>query len=227
MSVSSKPGPRPESSPGSVLVSEVIVKKSKKLADWVKEGFDEWLPGQTSFSQSQGPTCSQGPTHPMARRKRIRAKQLEKVKEAKKPEEDEEATKVVLDDLIKFDGKGGSTGLAQGSGDGRQVGNRGSGLELLMKGRSEPEGVRKAWLSKEVERGMIMRQEIDLLKVDLSRPQPMVVLKGLADPQDPYPEMARGPKGITFEVMKRKMDTLEMMKEKAIDPARLLHDLTL
>ncbi|KAF5362065.1 hypothetical protein D9756_002606 [Leucocoprinus leucothites] len=212
---------------GTIFVSEMGMRKSHKMMGWMQESTDEWLPSQPTMSQSQGPVGNWEP-HPMTRRKRIRAKQLEKVKEVMKEEEEEGVVKVILDDITRFGDQGDSMGIVEGGVNGLRVSIRGQGLVSLRRSRWQQEVKHKDHkLIQKADSMVIIGQGMKQIMADLSRPQPMLALEELARDANRYPRLMRVPKGITFDIMKSKMDKLEAMGVVDIDPDRLLYDLSL
>ncbi|KXN81547.1 hypothetical protein AN958_04484 [Leucoagaricus sp. SymC.cos] len=199
---------------GALLVSPV--KLPWRMKERREKNLDEWFPSQ--LSQSQGPSL-----HPMTRRKRTTAKQLEKVKEMKKVEDEEGVTKIRLDNLIRFDAEDDLMGLVESGIDGRQfVGVR--KVRVTFIGSQEHRGPK---LEKRINSGLIVGEQPKLLMADLSRPQPMLTREDVAQSVGvENTETGRAVRGITFEVMARKMETMEKNGE-SIDSGRLLHDFTL
>lgn len=190
---------------GGILIPQINMRRSRRIAEWLQEGSDEWLSSQPG--QHQGFLSSQG-VHQMMSRKRTRVKQLEKVKESQKLEEDDEGvTKVILDDLTKTRQRKG----------------------VMMKGtQTHPNEHWDDRLVKRADRGMIIGQRLEQLWADLSRPQPTPVLmsegdmtlRGIEDPKS-----SQAIRGMTFAVMARKIDKLP--EDKQVDPTQLLHDFLL
>jgi hypothetical protein len=150
---------------------------------------------------------SQG-IHAISRRSKTKSKQLEKVKEPKELErhEEEGVASVILDDLVE-----GGLGLINRGGEDYQ----GMGI-FGATHRTTFQPLNKCKLDTGVITGQLAKRPM----TDLSRPQRLI------DPSaGELPCSTQPPKGITFDVMARKIDVLKDRGEP-IDPVRLLHDLS-
>lgn len=139
----------------------------------------------------------------MARRQRTKVKQLEKMKEKRRKElEDEEGVPtILLDDLAKFDGTDDFMGLRI------DVNARHHFGWLGIKGE-EPQasGQRDLKLTAIADQGIVFGQRPRQLMVDLSRPQPMLPPEVLGDGAR---EKVWAPKSVLFDVVARKVDEME------------------
>jgi len=179
---------------GAVLVSNMKVPKSQKMAE-LKRKRREQLLVKSPICQTQNLVGSQSWSCSRTRRKRW-AKQLEMKEIKRNNEEDNEGTtKVTLDDFTRFVGDQRSKFMDQ--------------RQLTLVGGRQQEGCRDIQ--------MVVGQAMKVLRVDLSRPQPMQ--KSTRDGS----ESAKAPKCITFEVMRKKMDELSSVN---LD-TDLLHDSSL
>ncbi|KAF9442414.1 hypothetical protein P691DRAFT_779426 [Macrolepiota fuliginosa MF-IS2] len=189
---------KPQLEPGNILVSNVGMKQSQKMLNPVEEMGGEWPPSQEpGMSQGEGFTLSQG-VQLMVRRKRTRAKQLEKVKQKRDGEEEEGIPSVVLDDFAKSDNRNSD----DENGDINVWSRRGNQrLEITeMRAQVLSPGKRET-LTKQADEGVVFGKRYRSLMVDLSRPQPMS--------EEHKKGTTQASKSILFDVLARKVDEME------------------
>jgi len=165
-----------------------VLVKVQKSTELKRERREQFLVDSSTY-QTQDPLNNQSWSHS---RKRW-AQQLN-VKEIKRKHEDdnEGTTNITLDDFTRFVGDQQSKFM--------------NDKHSTLVGNRRQEGCRDI--------PMVVGQAMKVLRVDLSRPQPMQ--KSTRDGS----ESAKAPKCITFEVMQKKMDKLSFV---GID-TDLLHD---